>query len=561
MIRFNPNGHLDITSDPSDLVSEKMGKDELSGGMVRCTNLNLDREGIAKTRDGTSKFNSSALAQTGIHTIITMAGVRYTFAGTVIYRNEISIATGLTSSKWSGVKYNSYNATTQNIFALNGTDRKRIEASTVTEWGIVAPAAAPTLTDAGTGVTGTYTVKYTYARVSGSTVLCESDPSAAASKVVSTGLHAEWTASSDTQVTHVRVYRSIDGGASWLFDEMFAKATTESDLTTVDASLGSAVATDHDRPPLGTIVAGPDYNGYCFIAKDNLLYFSKPKQPEYWPTDYYLEVSTPDDPIKALQFFNGSLYVFSRSSIWQVQGTGYQSFAAVPISKTVGALGMDTVLGVADLGIFHVHTDGVWLFNGVKDTKVTHTRFGIIFDGTAVGTIPAVSTTNIANSLLGFYKGKMYFGYPASGSTYCDDWLVWDFQTGRVSHYDFNGAAIRCLSIDYDNDKLIAGDNAGFVWRLEDPDATLDGATAISWDIQSKDYTDQLRRYFPRYAKYDVTGTATATIYLDGSSVQTHALSTSRSTKKRLVATGNGNRISVRLNGSGTVTIYSVEVG
>ena len=39
--------------------------------------------------------------------------------------------------------YNAYNVATQNIFALNGTDRKRIVGSDVFEWGIDPPAAAP----------------------------------------------------------------------------------------------------------------------------------------------------------------------------------------------------------------------------------------------------------------------------------------------------------------------------------------------------------------------------------------------------------------------------------
>ena len=63
-----------------------------------------------------------------------------------------------------------------------------------------------------------------------------------------------------------------------------------------DAALGPELEIDHDRPPLGSFVFGPAYDGTTFIIKDNLLYYSKPKQPEYFPALYYVEVSTPQLP-------------------------------------------------------------------------------------------------------------------------------------------------------------------------------------------------------------------------------------------------------------------------
>ena len=50
------------------------------------------------------------------------------------------------------------------------------------------------------------------------------------------------------------------------------------DTAVSDGSLGSAVSIDRDRPPLGSFVFGPAYDGTCFILKANLLYYSKPKK-------------------------------------------------------------------------------------------------------------------------------------------------------------------------------------------------------------------------------------------------------------------------------------------
>jgi len=53
------------------------------------------------------------------------------------------------------------------------------------------------------------------------------------------------------------------------------------DLSKADADLGDLVSTDHDRPPLGSWVFGPAFDGTCFIIKDNQLHYCRPKEPEY----------------------------------------------------------------------------------------------------------------------------------------------------------------------------------------------------------------------------------------------------------------------------------------
>jgi len=193
---WKPNGPLNVAEDPSNLQQEISGNIIGSGALIRCKNLRVDTQGVLKTRDGSTRFNSTAIA-TSPHLIIEQAGNRYVFAGTSIYKNESSIGTGYTNAEWSGIKYNPYNSTTQNIYALNGTDRKRIESDTVYEWGHDAPGTAPTIdTGALTGLTGDYNAKYTYCRKEGSTVVFESNPSdagAAAVTLANGSLSVTWT--------------------------------------------------------------------------------------------------------------------------------------------------------------------------------------------------------------------------------------------------------------------------------------------------------------------------------------------------------------------------------
>lgn len=227
---FTPNGSLNIAHDASDLPESADEGNVSSGAMTRCKNLRLDQKGIAKTRDGSTKLNASAI-NTEIWWIEVQAGLRYTFAGTVIYEDETSLATGLTSYQWAAIQYNPFNDSSPNIYALNRADRKRIEDGSVYEWGIDAPEDAPTLTaGSGTGLTGAYRVKYTYARKAGTVLVSESNPSPASDPIsVSNGsIGVDITDPSDSQVTHIRTYRTQAGGETYFFDDEIAIASAYS---------------------------------------------------------------------------------------------------------------------------------------------------------------------------------------------------------------------------------------------------------------------------------------------------------------------------------------------
>jgi len=233
------------------------------------------------------------------------------------------------------------------------------------------------------------------------------------------------------------------------------------------------------------------------------------------------------------------------------------------MSALTGTVSPQCFLGVYGYGIFHLGNDGIYLRSGDKDENVTNAHFKPIFDGDSVGSVPGMDKDNIGNCWLVSFRGKLYFGYPETGSTHPDNIIVSDLRTGKSVHYDYGGTAFPCVTVDEENDRLLAVDTSGYVWVLEDSTVTDDDGTAISWQIESKTFSDQLRKYFPRYARYDVNlGTdaaATGYILLNGTSQQSHSLSTSRRTKKRLVAGGNGDRLTLRITGTGPVSIYAAE--
>lgn len=566
-IRFNPSGSLDIGSDPADLPVQMQDKMAVSGAMTRCTNLSLDRAGIASTRQGSAKLNVSPMDQTAINLLIEQGGDCYVFNGSKIYQNETAISTGLTAAPWSALLYNSYTSANQSIFALNGTDRKRITGGTVAEWGSDSPTVAPTIeAGAGTGLTGDYNAKYTYCRKEGTAVVWESNPSPAAAAAVTLAngsLKITYTAPTDSQITHVRFYRTSAGGSLYLHDQDVEIASANLDTSTDDTALGTEVSwVNHDRPPLGSVAFGPNFTGTCFILQDNNLYYCLPNQPEYWPGAYYIEVSAPQFPLKAGAMLDGILYVGTAVEIYQISGSGAGTFQPLPMAAQTGTVNANCFVALKGFGIYHVGADGIYLYSGGQDKLISRGNLDKIFSGDGAGNIPGLNRTYLSNCWLIAYHGKLYFGYPGGTSVYPDNVLVLDLHSQKLVHHVY-AATFRAVGIDHTNSRLLAGDAVGYVWKWEDIDSADDGGTAIAWQLQSADF-NQLRKYFPRYARYDVavgTGaTAAGYILLDTVSQQTHAITGNRLTRKRLVTGCTGDRLAVRLSGTGTVDIYGAEI-
>lgn len=626
-IIFNPAGLLDIATDPSDLPQQFDGKNALSAALTRCKNIDLRQAGIAQTRSGTLKINSTAI-NTAIWLILEQAGVRYSFAGGNIYVDESSIGSGYTEAQWSAISYNAYNDTTKQVYATNGTDLVRIEGSTIYSWGLDAPTDTPNASAQGAGIgtlTGTYSIKFTHAGLVGTVVVRESNPSPASNNVAlatASAVLATFDRPNQNDVTHVIVYRTLTNGLAWYNDDSHATpyyasqgfvyihswessdaylsgtgtkfTTTDSTnnreyvfsweldygLTTslafgqeqwtwepvlyasatLDASLGSELEVTHTLPPSsGNYLAGPAFDGTVFMIVGNLLYYCLPKQPEYWPATYYIEVSQVEYPGQLLVFHNGQPYFITANEIYYIQGTGAGTFFPLPMKAKTGAQSWQGAVSVRGHGIFHVGQDGIYLFSG-EDRKLTEQNLDPIFRGQTVNDIPAV--TSIGTSWIFYDNGRVFFGYTSAGNTYPTNMLVFHIDTQRVAYYQYP-FEIRTITKDILNNRLLVGDNTGFIRRIENINDTDDDGTAISYDVASKSFWLQTRAHFPRWVKYDVDASnadsCTGTYLLDDVTHQTHTISGARDTTRRLIGTGNGRRAALRISGTGPVKIYSVE--
>jgi hypothetical protein len=254
--------------------------------------------------------------------------------------------------------------------------------------------------------------------------------------------------------------------------------------------------------------------------------------------------------------------IASEHEIFLVSGSGANSYFAQPMSAVTGTKSKSCFLAVKGAGVFHLGSDGIYLYTAAQDYSITDANFRPIFEGVTKRSIPGLRRSYIANCLMEQYLNKLWFGYPSETETYCKDFLVMDLETKRITHYQYPWA-VKCLCIDHHNNRLLAADTSGYIRVLDDSAKTNDDGTAIDYDLQSKEFV-QFPKYFPRYARWDVNlnngATATGEIMLEGVVKQSHPISSDRETRKRHVASCTGTRMSVRVHGSGPVDVYGVEI-
>ena len=362
------------------------------------------------------------------------------------------------------------------------------------------------------------------------------------------------------------------GGGVYLFDQDIAAGTTVISSTTADADLGLEVETDHNRPPAtGTVVFGPLFNGISFIIDGPNLHYCLAKKVEYWPTTHFIEVSNLQFPGITGLLWNGQPYVMTKNDIFFIQGSSHGSFFPLKMQAKTGAQGIYGAVAVQGEGIFHTGPDGIYLFTNGRDTKITEPRLDPIFrkakngEAATIGTLPRAARMD--NAILHKFFNQLFFAYSSTVGGNPDNVIVFNIDSKRITHHVYNDGSdikITAMHTDNTNQRLLVADDTGFVRHIEKSDASDDSGTAISFDIQSKDFTLQTRKHFPRFVKYDVDASAsgasvTGEVILDGVSHQSHTITGDRNTTRRLVKTGNGNRQAHRISGSGVVTVYAIE--
>jgi len=547
---------VNLRQDRMDLADEEVAK---------AVNADFNTTvGTILLRLGKTKQFTSSLSDLVIRFLAKINSKRYQVAGQSLYRDQAVIINGLLSSdlKTTVIPYRPLNDTSIWAFIADGSLMRKDDGTNTYNWGIAAPTATPGVAaGGGTGLTGSYKVKFTYIRKTGSSVAHESSPSpASATQTLAnqdlsiTGM----TASGDAQVTHKRVYRTVSGGALYLFDQEITNATTTATSTQADSALGSAVENDNDVPTNNTWAA--EYNETIFLlgnsANPQFLYFSKRLRPESVPN--HIEIGNADDPLLCAISISGVLGVFTRLTKYRV--TGNASSGYVPFQHLSRRGTPSPYAAIAtEYGIVFPAKDGVYSTNLMGPDIQIADNILPLFIGETVNGLSPINWTQAAKFRGTAFKNKYYFSYASGSSAQPDKVAVYSHDTKKWYFFDM---PVTAMMIEEDIDDLVTGSTDGFVYVLED--GSTDAGSNIALDVETKDFFGQVPHgrklfFFFRVDANVPSGTLNAGFYIDGSLKRTASITGNR-TKLLLrlpdEAMGYQWRINFTYTGSGRVAIY-----
>lgn len=542
-------------------------RDRLSladGDLARAINADLHlMPGVAVVRHGRSRQFPTALDRGQVRRLAYHNGVRYQIANDSLYRNQVSILTGLSGTVTTLASFRPLNDITTWVFVADRDTMRKDSGSSLSVWGIDGPALTPVIAaGAGTGLTGDYSAVYTYARIVGTLLAHESNPSATPTAVTlsANDLDIDVTASSDSQVTNIRVYRTVSGGTLHLFDQQVANTTATITSSQADSALGTAVETDNDTPnTMGWIT---EHQSHIFACQDasnpHYLWWSKRFRPESFPADNFLEIGNPDDPLQAVLSLSGFAGVFSRRTKYRVLGNTTSGFVAQEALSSRGTLAPNATLVIPEGAIFPAR-DGIFITNFLNHDTELSQQIEPLFHGETVNDYAPVDWSRALEQSMAEYKGRLYWGYQTT-----DGGVMMAVYSRDTQHWYFYNHPMRSLYYQEETDELLGGDYTGLVYILED--GTSDDGNDISVTIEPASRGGRFIRKLFHYIRLDTdakSGTVAVKVYIDD--VLRHTVSVTGNRRRKLLRLpdrllGSEWRIQVTYSGDERAEIYAAQM-
>jgi hypothetical protein len=425
------------------------------------------------------------------------------------------------------------------LYLASQEKMQKIREGVLSTWGIDAPTGAPFVgSTAGSAAysSGTYSIIYTYVQKNGSTVVQESNPSPPRTKVISgttfNTLDITITGSTNASVTHIRTYRSDDGGA-YLFDEEIANPDSGSinyESIKATSALGAQVSQDNDIPPMTDRFAVWQDRGW--LADDINLYYSKKFNLNAWPALNFLPIGTSRDPITALVASTNGLGLFTQRRRYRIMealedinaigdtlpffGGASNTFIPVLASQSRGTPGLQSAANVED-GVLYASNDGVFITDlAQQDVEISGAVRGL-FNGMSTDNIKFVDGVESDSIVLSEHNAKIYMAYQQSGGTSNDQLLVFSKRNSKWYSYDLS-----CTSFysSYTFNRIYAGSPTGEVFILDDYQSGVSSSVSARLRTHDLSFGLPFARKILNYLYVDsdlISGeTMTGTLYVDG---------------------------------------------
>lgn len=550
-----------------------------SNDLARASNVDTHtKPGMLRVRLGETLQTMGA---SGKISKITRFGTGLAYVtGETLVAGEVS-TTGLTGTLTSFLEFEPFNTDKSYLFVANRGRMLRVDPDAgIKPWGLSIPTA-PAVQPVDTGsLTGSYSVVVTYARREGSALVEESNPSNPSPSLAlsSQGLRVTVAAANDDQVNGIRIYRTTNGGVSYLFDTEVANVTQHVTLVRPDSGLSGIVGEDNGLPPINTGIAVV-HNDRLWLFDETTAYFSNKFRSTFAAFDY-VELTGRSDPIVGAVSYRGVLGVFTESRHFRIveQVAGAQavgadlpffggsesSFIPIEAPSRRGGIGHNAMVGT-EAGVAFVAVDGVYITDFSQLDQPIGETIKPLFMRESAGNLNAINWNLRREINVAYHKSRVYLSVPTGDESAPDTLLVYSFATQRWVAYGHQPTAMHW---DVGGDLFYCGLATGDICTFERLGIYTDDGEPITFLARTARQNSQQPMTRKQYLtlRVDVNMTITDTLncyfYVDGALKATLPFSAAK-TLWRLPAGCQGYTWAVEFAGesSNLLEIKGVEVG
>jgi hypothetical protein len=186
-------------------------------------------------------------------------------------------------------------------------------------------------------------------------------------------------------------------------------------------------------------------------ANPHILYYSKPESPEAFPPENTLEIGTPDQPIMAVIYFSGQLFVFTTATVWLIFAPGPNIPNPIPTGVRHGLASNFGWAAVEGGLIYYQSFDGIYACQGFGSTYISK-AIEWLPRGDNLGPVLPYDLTQLNNVLMAFRQNEVFVSYPQIGGG--QGRIAFDTTYQRWRNDDVGATA---MLNERDTDNLIIG--------------------------------------------------------------------------------------------------------
>lgn len=261
------------------------------------------------------------------------------------------------------------------VYMVNGTDAKKWDGTTVSGIGIAAPVTGSTITPSAGTLSPTSGYRYVYCYKNSSTGHVGTASPISASTGVQTAKQfaVSYTASADTQVDKIDIFRTLDGGSTFYFLVEVTNATSSYTDSTTDANLTTSISApvNHANDPIpsgaslltfhmGRMFAG--VNSYVYFAGGGDTLIGVPE--EAWPSGNVFKFP---GKVNAMASTTQGLIVWTDGDAYIIRGYDSTTFYSQKWLANFGTASQNCVAQDGDLVFVYTNQRQLWALGDSMD--------------------------------------------------------------------------------------------------------------------------------------------------------------------------------------------------